>query len=81
MKTKTYKLDLPPFQYALAITFMLPITALLLILISTILLAASPLIPIFAFFQRKSEIYKESIKRSKFSVATPPADDRVLINE
>ena len=81
MKIKPIKLDLPPFQYALAVTFMLPVTALLMVLASFFLLLASPLIPFFAFFQRKAEIFRESNRRCKFSVAPSPNDDKVLINE
>jgi hypothetical protein len=59
MSEKTASDNLNPFWYAIASVFSVPLLVILLLITCVVFLCAWPIIPIFAYYQRKEELQKD----------------------
>ena len=59
MNEKTPSDNLDPFWYSIASVFSVPLLVILLLMLCVIFLCAWPIIPIFAYYQRKQELQND----------------------
>lgn len=59
MNEKTASDNLNPFLYAIASIFTVPLFVIILLISCVIFLCAWPIVPIFAYYQRKQELQND----------------------